>query len=108
MFGDGFKVHGGFAPAPRLEAIFAKRNPQHELSGHGPVGLDELSVAFLQAAEFFVHLAQAVVQPRGLLGLAAQAAQGLVQAAFGLAPLLFAVIDVRHGDDGGQVSRIQF
>jgi hypothetical protein len=48
-----------------------------------------------------------VVQPCGLLGLSAQAAQGLVQAALGLAPLLLAVVDVRHGDDGGQVAGIE-
>ena len=72
--GDGFEVGGGLAPAPRLEAVLAQGDAQHELAGHGPIGLDELAVAFLESAQLFVHLAQAVVEPRGLHGLSAQAA----------------------------------
>ena len=48
-----------------------------------------------------------MVETRGLLGLPAQAPQRLVEPALGLAPLLLAVVDIRHGDDGGQVAGVE-
>jgi hypothetical protein len=57
VLGDAFEMGGGLAPAARLKTVLAKRDPQHQLSRHGPVGLDQLAIAFLQTTELLVNLA---------------------------------------------------